>query len=116
MRRRSRNDMLSHAITPLSGQGEQVDQVHKVAHEGPLGDNEEFGEGTKSGVAVCVITYRRPEGLRRLLGALDDLIFKKSEVPDIKIVVVDNDPAGSALAVCEDMAPALKWPIEYRTE
>jgi hypothetical protein len=45
-------------------------------------------------VAVCVITYRRPVGLARLLEA-----FAKLEIDDTiapTIVVVDNDPEGSA--------------------
>ena len=29
-------------------------------------------------VAVCVITYRRPEGLKRLLNGLNELVFDKS--------------------------------------
>jgi len=55
-------------------------------------------------VAVCVATLRRPEGLRRLLAALDAL-----ELPpgvDLRVVVADNDPEGSARAVCEAAAPA----------
>ncbi len=46
--------------------------------------------------AICIATYRRPEGLARLLNALAAL-----EMPDgwrIETRVVDNDPDGDALA------------------
>jgi succinoglycan biosynthesis protein ExoM len=45
-------------------------------------------------VAVCALTFRRPRGLAALLDALVDL-----EVPpdvELRFVIVDNDPAGSA--------------------
>lgn len=48
-------------------------------------------------VAVCVVTYRRREPLTRLLRSLQDL-----EIPpgcSVRVLVVDNDPEGSALAV-----------------
>lgn len=67
-------------------------------------------------VAVCVITYRRPEGLRRLLNGLNELVFNKSPLPDLEIVVVDNDPTGSAQAFCEAARPNLRWPIRYCIE
>jgi succinoglycan biosynthesis protein ExoM len=51
-------------------------------------------------VAVCVCTYRRPAGLRRLLEAIAD-IYPDDEVPlsdgstlRLRIVVADNDAAG----------------------
>jgi glycosyltransferase involved in cell wall biosynthesis len=42
-------------------------------------------------VAILVCTYRRPEGLARLLSSLDALTFEKVAQPKITIVVVDND-------------------------
>ncbi len=49
-------------------------------------------------VAVCIITYNRPDGLRRLLDGLDRLRFHKVPAPALEVVLVDNDPAGSACA------------------
>lgn len=46
-------------------------------------------------VVVTIATYRRPQGLRRLLDSLDS---QDASVP-IEVVVVDNDPSGSALGV-----------------
>ena len=55
-------------------------------------------------IAICVVTYRRPRELGLLLDALRLL-----EVPDkcrMQVVVVDNDPQGSAFDVVQDRAGA----------
>jgi succinoglycan biosynthesis protein ExoM len=68
-------------------------------------------------VAVCIITYRRPRGLMRLLQRLEDLTFPdESTEPVIEIFVVDNDPAGSARALFEREKPGLRWSAEYAVE
>lgn len=67
-------------------------------------------------VTVCVASYRRPEGLKRLLGGLDKLTFVKGRPPTIEVVVVDNDPAGTACELCEQMGSKLKWPLECYIE
>ncbi|HET7481214.1 MAG TPA: glycosyltransferase family 2 protein [Rubrobacteraceae bacterium] len=65
---------------------------------------------------MCVITYRRVGGLRRLLESLEGLIFNKAELPEMEIVVVDNDPAGSARAVCEELGSDSRWLLRYHIE
>jgi len=67
-------------------------------------------------VAVCVITMKRPEGLRRLIEGINEQVFAKCEAPDLEIVVVDNDPEGSACAYCERVAPSLNWPLKCHVE
>lgn len=67
-------------------------------------------------VAACIVTYRRLDGLERLLRSFDRLRFEKVDVPDAKIVVVDNDPEGSASEICEKLASELGWPLEYHLE
>lgn len=67
-------------------------------------------------VAVCVITCQRPEGLERLIDGLDKLTFDKCETPDLEIVVVDNDPNGSACAFCESIRSELRWPLRCYVE
>jgi glycosyltransferase involved in cell wall biosynthesis len=66
-------------------------------------------------VAVCIASYRRPERLLALLGALDAQRFD-GERPGIALVVADNDAEGSARAVCEQAAERLSLPIHYAHE
>lgn len=64
-------------------------------------------------VAVCTITLHRPDGLRALLGGLAGLEDPDPPV-DVCVVVVDNDPAGSARPIVE--AVDLRWPVRYAVE
>lgn len=66
-------------------------------------------------VAVCVITYLRPQGLLRLLEGLSELTFD-GDPPGLRCVVVDNDQAGSARAVCDKIRPSFRWKLEYYIE
>jgi succinoglycan biosynthesis protein ExoM len=53
-------------------------------------------------------------GLSNLLGALEGLY-----VPDgfaIQVVVIDNDPAGSARATCDEVAERHAYPLHYAIE
>jgi hypothetical protein len=63
-------------------------------------------------VAVCICTYRRPSELARLLAALERLEFASVEVPEVAVVVVDNDPLSSARSTVERAAGRLAA-IEY---
>jgi succinoglycan biosynthesis protein ExoM len=67
-------------------------------------------------ITICIITYKRPEGLVRLLKGLDRIHFIKCEKPIIDIIIVDNDISGVGLRLCQEMKSALKWPIRYFTE
>jgi GT2 family glycosyltransferase len=51
------------------------------------------------GTAVCALTCRRPAGLERLLAGLASLRYS-GERPDVRVIIVDNDPEGSARTVC----------------
>ncbi len=66
-------------------------------------------------VAICVITYKRPVGLRALLEGLNSLTFR-AETPAIRCIVVDNDPEGSAQAILEAVRAGFRWELEYRIE
>jgi GT2 family glycosyltransferase len=66
-------------------------------------------------VDVCIVSYRRPQGLRRLLGALQELRFP-DEAPELRVLVVDNDPEESAREVCEDVHSWLDVPLVYVVE
>jgi succinoglycan biosynthesis protein ExoM len=62
-------------------------------------------------VAVIVPTLRRPESLERALRSL----FAQTGVADrvAEIVVVDNDPLGSAAALTENLRQFSPWPLIY---
>ena len=65
-------------------------------------------------LAVCALTYHRPEGLRRLLHRLEQL-----EVPHgnhMFVVIVDNDPEGSARELVESVAEDTSWDVLYENE
>jgi succinoglycan biosynthesis protein ExoM len=71
---------------------------------------------TTQAIAICVTTCFRPEGLRRLLESLAALQFIKNVPPDIRIVIVDNDAAGSARRVCDDVRASHGIALEYEIE
>lgn len=56
---------------------------------------------------IAIATFRRPKGLRALLNSV---------VPELhgahRVVVVDNDPAGSARVVVDDFGDAVSYVIE----
>jgi glycosyltransferase involved in cell wall biosynthesis len=58
-------------------------------------------------VAVC--TYRRPQGLSVLLAALRD---QTSHFEGVGVVVIDNDPHGSAAPIFEEFAGS-EFALEY---
>ncbi|MEM6851169.1 MAG: glycosyltransferase family 2 protein [Pseudomonadota bacterium] len=67
-------------------------------------------------VAVCIITYRRPDGLKRLLASLSKLAFKKTESASVEVIVVDNDAEAPMRALVEAERSAFPWPITYDVE
>lgn len=71
--------------------------------------------GTMKDVVVCALTYRRPEGLARLLRALAQLTVPEA-AGDLGIVIVDNDPDGSGGAVVEAHRATVPFPIHYCVE
>ncbi|ASJ72542.1 glycosyltransferase family 2 protein [Granulosicoccus antarcticus] len=48
---------------------------------------------------LCICTFRRPEGLRKLLETLPNI----DGTENLEIVVADNDSAGAGLAVCAEL-------------
>jgi succinoglycan biosynthesis protein ExoM len=64
-------------------------------------------------VAVCVCTYRRPAGLRRLLTAIAAL--RTDRVGALEVVVIDNDPDASARSVV-DSIDGMPFVVRYAHE
>lgn len=68
-------------------------------------------------IAICIITYRRPHGLHKLLASLAKLHFARIDAPAITVIVVDNDVKGSAESVAEEaVAHGYPWPLVYERE
>lgn len=65
-------------------------------------------------VSLCVCTYRRPLGLRRLLNAVARVHTERVE--RLEVVVVDNDSDGSARATCDAAAEGMPFPLRYAHE
>ena len=67
-------------------------------------------------IAICCVTWRRPEGLRRVIEALNGLTFRKSPEPSIIVIVVDNDAAAPMRAWIDAERPRFRWPLRYACE
>jgi succinoglycan biosynthesis protein ExoM len=67
-------------------------------------------------VAICITTFRRPDGLKRLLASLDGLIFVRSPRPDIMVFVIDNDPDRPLHTTHQDLSTWTRLPLDYRVE
>lgn len=66
----------------------------------------------EGGVTVAVVSYRRPEGLARLLRLLADQRTCSGAVPTV--LVVDNDPEGSAGPVVAAAGAGVRYVLEPR--
>jgi cellulose synthase/poly-beta-1,6-N-acetylglucosamine synthase-like glycosyltransferase len=65
-------------------------------------------------VAVLIATFKRPDRLAVLLDALDDGARSPLEGWRVRVVVCDNDPAGSARELCEARRERLEYVHEPR--
>ncbi len=67
-------------------------------------------------VSICVITYKRPESLARLLKSFEQFNFKKCARPIIELIVVDNDVMGNAANLCKTTSLVLNMEVKCFTE
>lgn len=81
----------------------------------PSDPGERGGDWKPPLVSLCVITFRRPTGLRRLVESLAQLEFR-NDPARIELIVVDNDAAGSAEGVCAKLSREVGFPIKYGVE
>jgi succinoglycan biosynthesis protein ExoM len=70
----------------------------------------------KISVAVCVATYKRPVGLRRLLESLRSQAFVSHQTPDWKIIVVDNDASAPNQDYINELSAEFPIPILYAVQ
>lgn len=66
-------------------------------------------------VVVCACTFRRPEGLGRLLGGLAGQRFQRIAKPELLILVIDNEGDELTEAMCKEAA-ARGLPVRYLVE
>ena len=67
-------------------------------------------------LSVCLITYKRPQGLRRVLEGLNALKFNSLAQPEIEVIVVDNDNNGLAARICAEIRPSFNWVLKDGVE
>lgn len=68
-------------------------------------------------VSVCVCTYQRPRRLKKLLLAIDGQESRRGrEEWDLEVVIVDNDPDGSARRVADRYSERSRWSVKYSIE
>ncbi len=65
-------------------------------------------------IVICVATFQRPVGLKRLLFSLNRLC--RNEQDDFRVVIVDNDDRESARPVVDEISLSLTYPISYLVE
>ncbi|NQX89614.1 MAG: glycosyltransferase family 2 protein [Halioglobus sp.] len=73
-----------------------------------------ISEPARNSIAVCICTFRRPEGLKRLLKALHKQSFKATPTPAIFLIIVDNSPSAESAPICDTKQWIL--PVTYLHE
>jgi glycosyltransferase involved in cell wall biosynthesis len=64
---------------------------------------------TAPSVCLCVPTFRRPDGLRKLLTYVERLDYPGA----VRVIIVDNDAETSAgAAITSEMAPTFRFPVQ----
>ncbi|HYG88743.1 MAG TPA: glycosyltransferase [Azospirillum sp.] len=66
-------------------------------------------------VAVCIVSYNRPEGVRALLAALEHLAFAAIP-PAVTVAVVDNAPDRPLEPMIAALRDRYRWPLLYGWE
>ncbi len=79
------------------------------------GESASADRRTGPSVAICAITYRRPEWLERLLTGLFCLEFTSVQ-PMVKIVIVENEAAGPGKDVSDRLRARSPFPLEFAPE
>jgi succinoglycan biosynthesis protein ExoM len=66
-------------------------------------------------IAICITTCRRPRWLVESLYSLSQLVIPKGSI-EVSVIVVDNDPDGSAREPVAAVGNGFRWPLSYEIE
>ncbi|MEN8762574.1 MAG: glycosyltransferase family 2 protein [Thiogranum sp.] len=80
--------------------GERIQPSFKDHHDN--GSIRISGSAADTAVAVCICTFRRPAGLRRLLAGLASQTFNDIPHPVITVIVADNEGSLENRRVCSE--------------
>jgi len=75
---------------------------------GQRGSESVAPENLQARALIAIPTFRRPDGLRRLLAA----IAKMETAAEIKVLVADNEGTGAGTDVVRELARSYRFPIE----
>jgi glycosyltransferase involved in cell wall biosynthesis len=67
-------------------------------------------------ITVCVLTFRRPDGLAKLLEALQRQVHQPHRAYELSVLVVDNDAARSAQATVDKYRASPAYSVHYVVE
>lgn len=64
-------------------------------------------------VTICACTFRRPDGLKRLLTGIGELTFQRIPAPDIDVVICDNEGSADARQICDSFLQTGQLRVTY---
>lgn len=64
-------------------------------------------------VCICACTYKRPKGLEEMLRGLERQQFTSMQLPDMRIVIADNESSSRSLKICEQFRDRSGIPLTY---
>ncbi|MBU8595956.1 glycosyltransferase [Shouchella clausii] len=67
-------------------------------------------------IAICVITYKRPSGLRNLLTQINNQIIDSELLSYLEVIVVDNDFSGSGRNIVNEFKNRYNHTLKYEIE
>ena len=98
------------------GSGATSQQPKASVGEAPIPGLPADTAGRAATIAICITTFRRPDGLKRLLASLDTLTFTRVARPEMTVFVIDNDAERPLRDTHPDLQAWTRQPLDYRIE